>query len=252
MLTILFIVAVIAQHAYCNESQKIVGGQVAKPNQFPHQVSIQVYYQHIGGGSIISERHIVTAAHVVDDDEYVKNMTVVTGAVKLTNDGQTHQIKDIKLHPDYTGLEDGWTDDIAVITLKTPINFNNLQSSISLTNKNYITGEYRGIISGWGKTSVNSPVSPVLKWAEVNVLSQKDCLDAYKPHDGAFTTKNHICTLEARGIGACMGDSGGPLVINNELVGIASWGKPCAVGKSDVFTNVYHYHDFIKQAQSFC
>lgn len=47
-------------------------------------------------------------------------------------------------------------------------------------------------------------MSPVLKWAEVNVLSQKDCLDAYKPHDGAFTTKNHICTLEARGIGACM------------------------------------------------
>lgn len=43
------------------------------------------------------------------------------------------------------------------------------------------------------------------------------------------------------------GDSGGPLVANGELIGIVSWGKPCAVGKPDVFTRVYYYREWIKR-----
>ena len=45
------------------------------------------------------------------------------------------------------------------------------------------------------------------------------------------------------------GDSGSPLVVNNTLIGIVSRVyKPCASGKPDVYTNVYFYLDWIKEA----
>lgn len=36
----------------------------------------------------------------------------------------------------------------------------------------------------------------------------------------------------------CMGDSGGPLTIGGDVVGIASWVIPCAVGFPDAWSRV--------------
>lgn len=53
-----------------------------------------------------------------------------------------------------------------------------------------------------------------------------------------------LCALaDFRGI--CYGDSGSALVTNNSLVGIASWGVPCAVGKPDQFTRISSFYDWI-------
>ncbi|KAL0100722.1 hypothetical protein PUN28_019243 [Cardiocondyla obscurior] len=89
----------------------------------------------------------------------------------------------------------------------------------------------------------------MLRWLSVNVLSQERCL---RGHKNPRTNENQICTLEKVGKGACQGDSGGPLVVDNELVGVVSWVLPCALGISDVYTNVYRYVDFIKESQSMC
>lgn len=44
------------------------------------------------------------------------------------------------------------------------------------------------------------------------------------------------------------GDSGGPLAVDNELVGIVSFGFQCAIGLPDVYTSVYYYKKFIEEA----
>ncbi|XP_011693700.1 PREDICTED: kallikrein-11-like [Wasmannia auropunctata] len=237
--------------AYCGETEPfIVGGNYARPGQFAHQVSLQVFGgQQFCGGSIIDSTHILTAAHCVDNPEYTNDMTVVTGTNMIARgSGNKHEIKCIRIHPGYTGEKaDSWKDDVAVITLKEPIVFNNLQKAIRLASRNYTTGASRGIVSGWGRTDVNAPASPVLKYVDVNVLSQQSCLQrrGYPP-----TRENQICTLDRVGNGACSGDSGGPVIVGDELVGVVSWVTLCALGVPDVHTNVYKYLDFIKQSQS--
>ncbi|XP_011693698.1 PREDICTED: chymotrypsin-1-like [Wasmannia auropunctata] len=80
MKLIILLTVTIAQQVYCGETEPfIVGGNYARPDQFPHQVSLQVNGQQFCGGSIIDATHITTAAHCVDDSQYTKNMMVVTG-----------------------------------------------------------------------------------------------------------------------------------------------------------------------------
>ncbi|XP_011693610.1 PREDICTED: chymotrypsin-1-like [Wasmannia auropunctata] len=250
MKLIILLAVAIAQQAYCDEPERIVGGDMATLGQFKYQVSLQSYGEHICGGSIISSTHILTAAHCVNDDFYTNGMVVVSGLTNLATNGEKHEIKCIRIHPSYTGeKESGWKDDIAVITLKKPIKMNDVQGPIPLASKDHVNGGKRGIVSGWGKTQISGSTSILLRWLEVNVLSQERCLHGHK---NPRTNENQICTLEKVGKGACQGDSGGPLVVDNELVGIVSWVLPCALGISDVYTNVYKYLDFVKESQSMC
>lgn len=45
--------------------------------------------------------------------------------------------------------------------------------------------------------------------------------------------------------GMCHGDSGGPLVSGEELIGLVSWGVPCALGYPDVFTRTASFQPWI-------
>lgn len=55
-----------------------------------------------------------------------------------------------------------------------------------------------------------------------------------------------ICAFSGRhGEGMCHGDSGGPLVNGNQLIGIVSWGEPCAAGRPDAFTRVSYFASWI-------
>ncbi|XP_032671241.1 chymotrypsin-1-like isoform X2 [Odontomachus brunneus] len=235
-----------------------MGGNNAAPGQFKYQVSIQhgsrhgeLYGQHICGGCLISEFHVVTAAHCVPEDKNTwRSMRVITGALwSINNDGESHEIKCISTHPNYTGdINTGLKHDIALITLVTPASTNNVQAPIRLASRDYATGQYRGIISGWGKTTMDSDMSPMLQWVQTNVLSQSECLQTYHPN----TIPQQICTLEKAGTGACTGDSGGPLVVNGELCGVVSWTVPCAKGSPDVFTNLFYYRDFMIDSVNKC
>lgn len=51
---------------YFNEIEPlIVGGKLASPGQYPHQVALLRRSRFSCGGSIISRQHVLTAAHCV-------------------------------------------------------------------------------------------------------------------------------------------------------------------------------------------
>lgn len=78
-------------------------------------------------------------------------------------------------------------------------------------------------------------------------MSNDDC--RAKHHETApihdFST---LCAFSGEeGTGVCSGDSGGPLVHKNELIGITSWARLCALGVPDGFTRVSEYIDWIEE-----
>lgn len=107
------------------DDHKIVGGQTTV-EAAPYQISLQGLnynngqYIHFCGGSILTEKHIVTAAHCLMDWP-VENITVVVGTSTWDVGGVRHVVDKYEIHEKYEMLE---TCDIGIITLMEPLEFN--------------------------------------------------------------------------------------------------------------------------------
>ncbi|XP_011871418.1 PREDICTED: chymotrypsin-1-like [Vollenhovia emeryi] len=229
---------------FAEEPEAIVGGQAAALGEFPHQVSLRYQGSHVCGGSIIGQYKILTAAHCVDFVKSVSSLKIATGTIQV-NGGQLHNVAKITIHPQYLGTrETAWNNDIAVITLSAPIQYNQYQAPIALTSTNPSAGQ-QCTLSGWGKISTNGPLANTLLKMNQAVISLSQCAQA---HYVMPLTASHLCTLNRFGIGACQGDSGGPLISNGVQIGVTSWVRPCAQGVPDAYTNVYTHLSFIRSA----
>lgn len=115
------------------EDTKIVGGERA-PNHFPYQISLQVKmplyiaflplfregWGHNCGGSIITEKHVLTAAHCLDGYKS-KDLSILAGTEKLNDGGQRYKVDDFLINPNYKELN---TSDIGIITIKETFMYN--------------------------------------------------------------------------------------------------------------------------------
>lgn len=87
----------------------------------------------------------------------------------------------------------------------------------------------------WGPTPEH------LQYIHLRTLTNIDCISRHTTW-AHLIGEHTLCAFSgAVGQGMCHGDSGGPLVANNKLIGIVSWGSPCAVGRPDAFTRISYY-----------
>lgn len=144
------------------EDDRIIGGSTAKPNQFPHIISLRGrrdlngtdVFRHRCGGSILSDRWIITAAHCTQGNfTNASNLVVVVGAHHIVNDGETYQVQKIINHDDYSKYS--VENDIAVLQTSEAIQFNDAVQPIALRGQ-YVEGGSESIISGWGAERVCS------------------------------------------------------------------------------------------------
>lgn len=135
-------------------SPRIVGGENAKQGQFPYQVSLRTRFsrQHYCGGTIISNRFILTAAHCTSGlTGWPFFVTAVVGALRRVSDGVGVRIQKITAHEKYNPLR--ILNDIALIQTKTKIVFTDLIQPIALAGED-LPGDKRVILSGWGRNRV--------------------------------------------------------------------------------------------------
>ncbi|XP_053994070.1 transmembrane protease serine 9-like [Hylaeus volcanicus] len=227
---------------------RLVNGQNALPGQFPYTVSLRVENSHICGGAIIDNYHILTAAHCVRTlTNYPDQVYVVTGTIYLDQGGEYHRVAEMFSHPLYDGVT-RINNDIGVIKLIDPINFNAFQMPISLPSGEPVADDY-AVVSAWGDRSSppDAQLSNTQQYEYLRMLS----LDQCQQYSNLDVDSSMICTYDGPGTGLCPGDSGSPLVFNNQVVGVVSRGYPCARGEPDVFTDVYANIDFVHEAMQY-
>ncbi|XP_076449525.1 trypsin 3A1-like [Babylonia areolata] len=234
---------------------RIVGGwKVDDCDTVPWQVGLHINRSSLCGGSIISKRHILTAAHCLGPDITPDLVKVYVGNKHILG-GKSVKVQRITVHEAYNGATK--ENDIAMFTLGESIPFGRCARKICLT-PNFFPENVTCTVSGWGTTAWQGDVSDVLKMTHVPTFHD-NCKDAYKiPYANYPSNQNvMICAGFPDGrTDSCQGDSGGPLVCwdkeHNHFVqvGVVSYGAQCATELPGIYTKVSAYMDWIEWAMS--
>uniref|UniRef100_A0A3B5KLE7 Transmembrane serine protease 5 n=1 Tax=Takifugu rubripes TaxID=31033 RepID=A0A3B5KLE7_TAKRU len=234
---------------------RIIGGVEATLGRWPWQVSLYYSNRHTCGGSIINSQWVVTAAHCVHNyrlpqvSSWVVYAGIVTRGSAKVAEHTGYAVEKIIYNKDYNHRShDG---DIALMKLRTPLNFSDTIRPVCLPQYDYDPpGGTQCWISGWGYTQPEGAHSPdTLKEAPVPIISTKRCNSSCM-YNGEITSRM-LCAGYTEGkVDACQGDSGGPLVCQDEnvwrLVGVVSWGSGCAEpNHPGVYTKVAEFLGWI-------
>jgi len=233
------------------DEEFIHGGLPAKKGELPYQVSLQTTGGfHFCGGSIINNRHILTAAHCVDKARPVQILIISgTNDKNKANGATVTKLQKITVHPNYTHTPRPFfiRDDVAVLKLAAPLSFDkNTRAAKFPTPAHQASGLV--LVSGWGRLSSGS-TPQILQKVNLTVVAHAQCK---KDYQGLTTiTEQMICAGDRQGKkSACAGDSGGPWydVENKVQVGVVSFGPgSCSHKKlSSVGMNVPRYIRWIQ------
>ncbi|XP_022916545.1 trypsin beta-like [Onthophagus taurus] len=240
--------------AYPAAEDRVVGGSNAARNQFPYQASMQWgllgIWQHVCGGTIISARTVLTAAHCITEVPNIGSFRIRAGILLLndaTTIGQTITVSSNVIHPDYQGGVN--PHDIALLRLANGLAFGASIAAAPLPAAGSVPSGV-ATLSGWGSTSSTQiPSMPnTLQFVNTPLITIALCrssLISILGNAGPLHN-NNVCTLGA-GQSACSGDSGGPLTLNGAVIGVVSWGiMPCATpGAPSVYGRVSAYNGWI-------
>ncbi|XP_058122974.1 brachyurin-like [Anopheles ziemanni] len=239
---------------------KVAGGIVAQNEQFPYLVAILLSFgdgsETLCGGSILSDRFVLTAAHCLYG---MHRATVIPGQTTIqlpVDDGVAMTIEPSAavLHPGYDPV--AILNDIALLRLPRSLVFSSRIQPIRLAPWSNaftdLTG-YDSIVSGWGAQSNDDFAEPAdearleLRYTTSTVVTNEVCRRVY----GSLIRDQQICVAGEGGRNPCQGDSGGPLTVEfgqrRTQVGIVSYGstRGCQNGVPGVYTRVTSYVEWI-------
>lgn len=164
---------------------------------------------------------------------------MAVGTISLT-EGTIYDVKELFNHASFSF--ENLRNDVSLLKMDQPITFNEFVQPIPIQNK-YIPGAQTALASGWGMTTYPGDVPQTMQFITLKTLSPRECRS--KQPNMSLLYSGSLCTFTKRNEGMCKGDSGGPLAVDGKLVGIVSWGTPCARGYPDVFTRVSEFNDWI-------
>ncbi|NXS56900.1 FAXD protein, partial [Brachypteracias leptosomus] len=235
-----------------HSDSRITGGTLCHRGHCPWQVLIW-NSQNIGfcGGSLISSRWVVTAAHCLD---LVRPRYVTVGDF----DKYRRELKEQKIaverswtHPHYD--TNNYNSDIALLYLSSAAVFNEYVAPLCLPSPTLATllaQEGRvGMVSGWGASHASGSTLRFLMKVHLPIVNMETCQHSM----ARLVTDNMFCAGHHTEVAdSCKGDSGGPFTVSYHntwfLLGVVSWGEGCAErGKYGVYTRVSNYLPWIKE-----
>ena len=189
---------------------RIVGGKEVTPYSLPWQIAF-VYRglnEPFCGGTLISDRHILTAAHCTSN---WRKYDVIVGEHNITSleDGTRHSVCRFVDHPSYDS--NTFENDFSILHLNQPVKLGAraVPACLPLTT---FRGDYLAnktlTVSGWGKLSEGGGSPKVLHSVDVPGMTNEKC-NIPELHDEQVLDVMLCAGLATGGIDACQGDSGG-------------------------------------------
>jgi secreted trypsin-like serine protease len=256
---------------------RIVGGSTASISQYPWQAAVvlssakdsgNAHQRQFCGGSLLTSRIVVTAAHCVFDTDPDCGPNALTGnppiCTSLTDPGGDGKDKldpnDVSVVLGYSTLssvpqsaeasveavsyQSNYIDnyqgdgvpryDVAYLVLSSPSSQTPIKIAGTDEGSLWDDGSPEQI-SGWGTTSESPSANTqdTLRAATVDVISDSTCASG-SVYGSDFDPNTMLCAgYLSGGVDTCYGDSGGPLQAplasgGYRLVGITGWGNGCA------------------------
>lgn len=238
----------------------IIGGQKASPKEFPHfaEIGFGAPLKFYCGGSIISERAILSAAHCLDHDEDGPAKVARVGALNhddLSN-AATINIAQRIAHPQYHTAAK--YHDICIFKLAEDIQFSPFVRPACINVEMNLQWN-TAIVIGFGRTEQDSDkTSDHLLKVQLQKFTTEECQGVYgeNPEMKEGLKESQFCAGEkVDHKDSCQGDSGGPIQVvlgdpycMYNIIGVVSFGKLCGFANSPgVYTNVASYIDWIEQ-----
>ena len=271
---------------------RVIGGAPAATGDWPWQVFILIPVLtptgHKGvsqcGGSLISEKWVLTAAHCVREFDRSQKILVleqrppagkpIVQGVPVDVGGSresVHFVSTAIAHPQYN--PDRLENDIALIKLEEPAARSRAVPLLLGPDAELENPPARIVSTGWGQTRgtirqgdqdidivSQKPVRQEdimpdrLMQVELPLVATDECKARYRELPTSVDQRNLCAGVPQGDKSDCHGDSGGPIVVRDNggqwlQIGIVSWGMPeCAVpGHPSVYTRVSAFADWLRE-----
>ncbi|CAK1596227.1 unnamed protein product [Parnassius mnemosyne] len=250
---------------------RIAGGTETELNQFPWTVLLKTTFDYGTnktsfncGGSLISSKYVLTAAHCIHEKDATLSSVEITLAeydkrtfprdCKLNFGGEKTCIENVIIyaenivpHPEYDDKK--LYNDIALIRLRGKAPYTEFIRPICLPPLNVDNQVFYDLplpVAGWGR---NGPyMSDIKQSTVVNLVPHDECQQYYP-----YLSASHLCAAGKTGEDTCKGDSGGPLMMLYDgkyyVIGVVSGKRadaPCGTAVPSLYTNVFQYIDWIR------
>ena len=198
------------------------------PGQFPWLVRLDIYFDNQTnykncGGSLISDRWVLTSAFCVKVDEAIHqkitkikiHLGIVEAGDLEQNDGSEYFATKIVHHPCLYGSEGRWMFDFALIQLGSMIKFNSNIKPICLPDEKCVGQHFdpfepgidncrQAQIAGWGLNEQGNELKK-MEYGRLEIPPQGECSGEYRGHTGLKMCAKNTTSK-------CFEDNGGPVM----------------------------------------